>query len=130
MPGYRGGGKPAGSSVPVYKIELQQNREDRPRYINLVTYEQRWVPIRVDGVAPDDQVEALRIVPVRRTYQWVVGEPGSEAFACTRVTELRWRDLKAQPAHREFLEQWVAHVKAQLAKVKKGGRQVKVEVVP
>lgn len=106
----------------MFKATLEKNREDRPRYVNLVTYEQRWVPV-------DAETEALRLVPVRRTYQWTIGDT-TQAFKCTRVTELKWKDLRAQPAHREFMDQWMVHVKAQLAKLKKGGKQVKVEVVP
>lgn len=116
--------------MQVLKCELVKNREDRPRYVSLVTYEQRWVLVGEDEQGP---IEALKLVPVRRTYQWVVGDTTegdpTEMFQCTRVTELRWKDLRAQPAHREFMEQWLKHVKSQLAKLKKGGRTVKVEVV-
>jgi hypothetical protein len=107
----------------MYAVKLEQNREDRPRYVTLVTYEQRWVPL------PGD-VEALTLVPIRRTWQWVRDPDGkAEGFTCTRVTELRFNQVKAQPAHREFAEKWLAHVKQQLGKLKRGGRQVRVEVV-
>lgn len=111
----------------MLKCVLQQNREDRVRYVSLVTYEQRWLPV-------GDGEEILTLVPIRRTWQWVLPPKEAQnqegAFVCTRVTELRFRDVRAQPAHREFMEQWLKHVKAQLARIKNGARAIKVEVVP
>jgi hypothetical protein len=119
--------------LSIGTVVLEKNREDRPRFVNLVTYEQRWVPVSKEE-DPSGEVEALKLVPVRRQYQWVRHQQGEGAsYMCTRVTEVKWKDLKAQPAHREFLEAWMGHVKAQLARIKRGGRaparKVTVEVV-
>jgi hypothetical protein len=111
----------------VLKLTLVPNREDRPRYVTLIRYEQRWLPV-------GDGTEMLVVVPLRRTLEWVRGEDAEgqyEQFMCTRVTELPFRCIKPQQAHRDLQVQWKAH----LATFKKGPtgeppRTIDVEVVP
>lgn len=112
----------------VWKLTLVPNRDNRPQYVTMVRYEARWIPITTDD---GEEMEALRLVPVRRTMEWVcMGDKDDpltgEVLVCTRVTELRWRDIKPTPAHRDMIDQWAQH----MASVKKGARPIKVEVVP
>lgn len=110
----------------MLKLTLVPNREDRPRYVTLIKYEQRWVvnPLILDEY--NEPMEVLGIVPLRRTLEWVRTADGYESFMCTRVTELPWRALKPQQAHRELAQQWKEH----LATLREGARPVQVEVVP
>jgi hypothetical protein len=101
------GGAPAGEpSVKVYSCVLVRNREDRPRYVVLVVYE--------DG-------KDGRVHPIRREYQWVRGEgPNEWMWVCIRVSELHYKAIVPQQPHIEMREQWVAHVKVQGAKARVG----------
>lgn len=114
------GGAPGGVT---FKMTLVPNRDSRPQYVTMIRYEQRWVPVMTDDGA---EMEALRLVPVRRTLEWLKRDDGEEYLVCTRVTELRWREIRPTPAHRDMIDQWAQH----LASVKKGARTIKVEVVP
>lgn len=97
-------------------VTLTPNRETRPQYVTLVQY-----------VLCFDDVEGVHyMLPVRRTLEWLRREDGHEYLTCTRVTELRWKDLRPTQAHRELVEQWQSHVRAQLVK---GARPVQVEIV-
>lgn len=104
----------------MFTVKLEQNREDRPRYVTLVRYEERWLPV-------GDGTEVMTVIPVRRTMTWVVDPDGKEeAFVCVRATELPFKAIKAQPAHRELIAQWKGH----LSKLVEGARPVAVEVLP
>jgi hypothetical protein len=128
------GGKVPAGVLPVFKMTLVRNRETRPQYVTMIRYEQRWVVSTTDVDEYNEPMEVLRVVPVRRTCEWVRSPDGEdERLVCVRSTELRWRDIKPQPAHREFIEVWTAHAaraKQQMAALKKGARPVQVEVVP
>lgn len=73
----------------MLQLTLTPVREDRPRYVVLVSYEKaagRW-PLRTC------------VIPVRRTWEWLEVRPGKWVLVCTRVTELR---RIAGNAHREW----------------------------
>lgn len=113
----------------MLRLMLMQNREDRPRYVTLVQYEQWYRPV-------DDEMEALALRPIRRTWEWV-SFPDGRRWVCTRVTELSFRFLKPTPAHRDLIEQWLGHLKANGVETKTpvaqklgAKRKVKVEVKP
>jgi hypothetical protein len=109
----------------MLQVTLVRNREDRPRFVTLVRYEQRWVPSgEVDEYG--EPMEQLQVAPVRRTMEWVRSPDGYEYFICTRVTELPFRAIKPQQAHRDLVAQWKRH----LDTIKDGATPIKVEVVP
>jgi hypothetical protein len=100
-------------------LKLERNEEDRPRFVTLIRYEQRWVP-------QGDGEEQLQVVPLRRTMEWVRNPDGYDYFVCTRVTELPFKAIRPQQAHRDLVAQWKEH----LSKLKDGARPIRVEVVP
>lgn len=104
----------------MFQLKLVPNREDRPRYVTLIKYEERWQPV-------GDGTEILTVHPLRRTFEWVRSPDGEfESFVCTRVTELPWRAIKPQQAHRELIQQWKDH----LSRIVLAAKAVAVEVVP
>lgn len=124
------GAVPAGV-MPVFMMTLVRNRETRLQYVSMIRYEQRWVLSTTEVDEYNEPMEVLRVMPVRRTMQWIKTQEGEgEMLVCVRSTVLRWREIKPQPAHREFIEVWTKHAKEQMAALKKGGREVKVEVRP
>ena len=98
-------------------LTLTREREDRPRYVTLVQYVRCY----------DDLEDQTWVLPVRRTLEWLKRDDGNEYLVCTRVTELKWRDLRPAPAHRELVEAWVSHVRDQ---VTRGARPVALAVEP